>query len=248
MGMTTTETMGITGMENMKKITPETMGITGMESMKKITPETMGLTAMGTTMGLTSMENMCKPWSEYMGNQAEASKKNINQQPCPCYFEQLDLSNVEAENLKNKQPVVSNGFNISGNIGKYFEKIAEGFAPYFGKLIDINYCKWYKIDVNSIGDLSDDSNYNQYTLAYYPMLNYYPYISKAGHFLLGYKCNKNGDMQYIIYAIPGSKAKNDQPYSGRTGFVTWTSDDKSGKGYWLMFYDFKKSSIVIPTR
>ena len=35
------------------------------------------------------------------------------------------------------------------------------------------------------------------------MLNYYPYISKAGHFLLGYKCNRNGEMKYIVYAIPG---------------------------------------------
>lgn len=86
------------------------------------------------------------------------------------------------------------------------------------------------------------------TLAYYPMLNYYPYISKKGHFLLGYKCNKDGEMQYIIYAIPGSKEKNDQPYGGRTGFVTWTNDSNNGQGYWLMFYDFKNSSIVIPAR
>ncbi|WP_315070394.1 hypothetical protein [uncultured Clostridium sp.] len=188
-------------------------------------------------------ETHWKPWSEYEGNKTEYVKPSV-----PNCFGQLDLSDGEPENLNKKQPSVSNKVNIKGSIGKYFEKIAEGFAPFWGKLIDINYCNWYKIDVNSIEDLSDESNYNQYTLAYYPMLNYYPYISKAGHFLLGYKCNKDGDMQYIIYAIPGSKAKNDQPYGGRTGFVTWTNDDKSGKGYWLMFYDFKNSSIVIPTK
>ena len=80
------------------------------------------------------------------------------------------------------------------------------------------------------------------------MLNYYPYISKIGYFLLGYKCNRNGEIKYIVYAIPGSKEKNDQPYGGRTGFVTWTSDNKNDRGYWLMFYDFKNSSIVIPTK
>jgi hypothetical protein len=80
------------------------------------------------------------------------------------------------------------------------------------------------------------------------MLNYYPYISKSGHYLLGYKGNRNGDIQYIVYAIPGSKDKNDQPYGGRTGFVTWTNDNSNGRGYWLMFYDFKNSSIVIPTK
>jgi hypothetical protein len=130
----------------------------------------------------------------------------------------------------------------------YFEKIAEDFEPYESCLSDINYCKFYKINVYSIDQLSDDSNYNKYTLAYYPMLNYYPYISKEGHYLLGYKCNNNGELKYIIYAIPGDKEKSCQPYGGRTGFVTWTTDKESGKGYWLMFYDFKNSSIVIPTK
>ena len=52
-------------------------------------------------------------------------------------------------------------------------------------------------------DLCDESNYNKYTLAYYPMLNYYPYISKDGYFLLGYKCNRDGEIKYIVYGIPG---------------------------------------------
>jgi hypothetical protein len=138
--------------------------------------------------------------------------------------------------------------NITGEIGLYFEKIAEDFEPYESCLSDVNYCKLYKINVYNIDQLSDDSNYNKYTLAYYPMLNYYPYISKEGHYLLGYKCNKDGELKYIVYAIPGDKEKSCQPYGGRTGFVTWTTDKKNGKGYWLMFYDFKNSSIVIPTK
>ncbi|WP_238948187.1 hypothetical protein [Clostridium sp. YIM B02569] len=162
---------------------------------------------------------------------------------------QLDLNMGDTSNENNNNQNASNqGFTISGDIGKYFEKLAQDFKPFIGKLNDINFCKWYKIIVNGIEDLSNDSNYNKYTLAYYPMLNYYPYISKTGHFLLGYKCNKDGEMQYIIYAIPGSKEKNDQPYGGRTGFVTWTNDGNNGQGYWLMFYDFKNSSIVIPAR
>lgn len=162
---------------------------------------------------------------------------------------QLDLNMGDTSNENNNNQNTSNqGFTISGDIGKYFEKLAQDFKPFIGKLNDINFCKWYKIIVNGIEDLSNDANYNKYTLAYYPMLNYYPYISKKGHFLLGYKCNKDGEMQYIIYAIPGSKEKNDQPYGGRTGFVTWTNDSNNGQGYWLMFYDFKNSSIVIPAR
>jgi hypothetical protein len=168
------------------------------------------------------------------------------EQPKVCNIGKLNLS--EAEIVKPEEEAPKHTFNLIGSIGKYFEKLAEGFQPHNVTLNDINYCKWYKVNVNSIDDLSDESNYNKYTLAFYPMLNYYPYISKIGHFLLGYKCNPNGEMKYIIYAIPGSKEKNDQPYGGRTGFVTWTSDDLNGIGYWLMFYDFKNSSIVIPTK
>jgi hypothetical protein len=168
------------------------------------------------------------------------------EQPKVCNVGKLNLG--EAEIIKPEEEAPKQHFNLIGSIGKYFEKLAEGFQLHHGNLNDINYCKWYKVNVNSIDDLSDESNYNKYTLAFYPMLNYYPYISKAGHFLLGYKCNPSGEMKYIIYAIPGSKEKNDQPYGGRTGFVTWTNDDLNGTGYWLMFYDFKNSSIVIPTK
>lgn len=162
------------------------------------------------------------------------------EKPVACNIGKLNVS------CEEKKPKYT--FNLIGSIGKYFEKLAEGFQIHNSGLNDINHCKWYKVGVNSIDDLSDESNYNKYTLAFYPMLNYYPYISKVGHFLLGYKCNPSGEMKYIIYAIPGSKEKNDQPYGGRTGFVTWTSDNSNGMGYWLMFYDFKNSSIVIPTK
>ena len=83
---------------------------------------------------------------------------------------------------------------------------------------------------------------------YYPMINYYPYINKSKHFLLGYKSNLEGQLEYIVYGIPGSKEKNEQPYGGKTGFVTWTSNNTRSQGYWLMFYDFKNSSIVVPMR
>ena len=55
-------------------------------------------------------------------------------------------------------------------------------------------------------------------------------------------------MKYIVYGIPGKKDKGDQPYGGKTGFVTWMEDETlgDGMGYWLMFYDFRNSVIVIP--
>jgi len=197
-------------------------------------------------------------FDEYENDIQKAGSKNTEQQPSLDKMQQPSLdkmqqpssnNNIQQMNLGNMKQATSNqDFKINGEVGQYFEKLAEGFEPYNGSLADINYCKLYKINVNSMEDLCDESNYNKYTLAYYPMLNYYPYISKVGYFLLGYKCNKNGQIQYIVYGIPGSKETNDQPYGGRTGFVTWTSDNKNDRGYWLMFYDFKNSSIVIPTK
>ena len=56
-------------------------------------------------------------------------------------------------------------------------------------------------------------------------------------------------MKYLVYGIPGRKGRQDQPYGGKSGFVTWMPCDKNDDmGYWLMFYDFKNSVIVVPIR
>ncbi|NFG22379.1 hypothetical protein FDB23_11220 [Clostridium botulinum] len=142
----------------------------------------------------------------------------------------------------------SNSFNIKGKIGEYFEKIAQGFEEYNEGVDGVNNCKWYNVPVNKIDDLFNISDYNKYTLVYYPMLNYYPYISKTKHFLLGYKCNSDGELTHIVYAIPGSKDLSEQPYEGKTGYVTWTHGDTRNFGYWLMFYDFQNSTVVVPMK
>jgi D-alanyl-D-alanine carboxypeptidase len=78
-------------------------------------------------------------------------------------------------------------------------------------------------------------------------LNYYPYIKKHGYFMLGYKCDSEGNLKYIVYGVPGKKDKDEQPYDGKTGFVTWVSDKDSDEvGCWLMFYDYKNSTVVVP--
>lgn len=212
-----------------------------IEQLGKTSGAQLGNGIMNQTTETTNQMNMEK----------DTQMENQNIMPTT----QTTTENVEkpkktpSEQITTKQQTApTQQFNISGEIGLYFEKIAEDFEPYESSLSDINYCKLYKINVYNIEQLSDDSNYNKYTLAYYPMLNYYPYISKEGHYLLGYKCDKDGELKYIVYAIPGDKEKSCQPYGGRTGFVTWTTDKKNGKGYWLMFYDFKNSSIVIPTK
>ena len=150
----------------------------------------------------------------------------------------------EIESVKEFDPI--NG-RIRGSIGEYFESIVEGFNRDYDSINDLKYTKWYKIPVNDLHEMCNMSNYNKYTLAYYPMLNYYPYIKKYGYFMLGYKCDSQGNLKHIIYAIPGKKDKDEQPYDGRTGFVTWVSlNGRDRDGCWLMFYDFKNSTVVVP--
>lgn len=138
-----------------------------------------------------------------------------------------------------------------GAASDFFMDVVADFEEIKDVCSEIKRCKWYKIKVNRLEDISDMSNFNRYTVAYYPMISYYPYIKKHGHYLIGYKCDKNGYMKYIVYGIPGRKSKYEQPYMGKSGFVTWvpmddSREDEESFGYWLMFYDFRNSTIVIP--
>ena len=150
------------------------------------------------------------------------------------------------ENLRGKFEDYEELIEESKEFNEYFESIAEGFEEDEG-YDELKYCKWYKVPVHDLYEMCNMSNYNKYTLVYYPMLNYYPYIKKYNYFKLGYKCDFNGNLKYIIYAIPGKKDKDEQPYDGRTGFVTWVAKDSDTDiGCWLMFYDFKNSTVVVP--
>ena len=166
------------------------------------------------------------------------------------FITQKNFDEYEAEVVKRKEnaDVDPYDFNLRGAVGDFFNNIVKGFEEVKGKFKEIKYCKWYKIKVNSIDDMCNASDYNKYTVAYYPMLNYYPYIKKYGYFFIGYKCNSKGDLKYIVYAIPGRKDKDEQPYVGKTGFVTWISLDNDKLGCWLMFYDYKNSNIVVPMK
>jgi hypothetical protein len=139
-------------------------------------------------------------------------------------------------------------FNLRGSVGEFFSDIAKDFEEIRDKYKDLKYCKWYKVKVNNLDDMCNVSNYNKYTVAYYPMLNYFPYIRKYGYFMLGYKCDSKGNLKHIVYGVPGKKDREEQPYLGKTGFVTWMEVEGTDVGCWLMFYDFKNSTVVIPIK
>ena len=156
------------------------------------------------------------------------------------------FEDYEEEIEANKEFDPING-KIRGSIGEYFESIVDGFERDYNSIDELKYTKWYRIPIHDLHEMCNMSNYNKYPLAYYPMLNYYPYIKKYGYFMLGYKCDSRGNLKHIIYGVPGKKDKDEQPYDGRTGFVTWVNTNGGrSEGCWLMFYDFKNSTVVVP--
>ncbi|WP_300380028.1 hypothetical protein [Clostridium sp.] len=169
------------------------------------------------------------PFGDYEGNERYSKKAN------------------KFDDYESKIEELSGNFKIRGSVGEYFEGIASGFEVLPSEYREIKNCKWYRVPVKDLDDLCNMTNYNRYTVAYYPMLNYYPYIRKHGYFNLGYKCDREGNLKYIVYGIPGNRSLDDQPYEGKTGFVTWVDkENRDGMGSWLMFYDFRNSTVVVP--
>ena len=138
-----------------------------------------------------------------------------------------------------------------GKTGEFFKAIAKDLEEVKGEIIDIKKCVWYKVPIKDVNEMYYISDYNKYSVIYYPMINYYNYIRPYGHYFVGYKCDNEGKMKYLVYGIPGGKSVKDQPFGGKSGFVTWVPA-KSGRygceGYWLMFYDFRASTILIPVK
>lgn len=160
-----------------------------------------------------------------------------------------DKKKDKEDDCKEKENNYDKDEYPKGAMGEFFKTIAQGFDEISDFSKEIKWCKWYKVPVKNLETMYDMSDYNKYTVAYYPMICYYPYIRNYKSFMLGYKCDSNGKMKYIVYGIPGSRAKAHQPYGGKTGFVTWIPDKENDEiGHWLMFYDFKKSTIVVPLK
>ena len=179
---------------------------------------------------------------------AESEESEIIEENEPKENLRGKFEDYEDEIEANKEFDPING-KIRGSIGEYFESIVDGFERDNDSIDELKYTKWYKVPVHDLREMCNMNNYNKYTLAYYPMLNYYPYIKKYGFFMIGYKCDSKGNLKHIIYGVPGKKDKDEQPYDGRTGFVTWVSiKNNANNGCWLMFYDFKNSTVVVPMK
>lgn len=182
---------------------------------------------------------------EYYNNEdLRNKKKNVQDK----YEVKLEIGYEEKKKQNERKDTY-----FSGEMGSFFRNIVSDFEELEGYFHEIKRCKWYKVPVNRPEDMHRSSDYNKNTIVYNPMMNYYPYIGKHKHYLMGYKFDKDNNMKYFVYGIPGTKARSDQPFGGKSGFVTWVplvpyEENENSMGYWLMFYDFNNSTIVIPVR
>lgn len=150
------------------------------------------------------------------------------------------------ENLRNSEEERKDKESMKD----FFMSLVEDLEEMKDICPEIKRCRWYKVSHGKLDNTQDALNYNKYTVIYYPMMNYSGYIRNKGHYLFGYKQDKDGKIKYLVYGIPGTKRKEDQPYGGKSGFVTWVPKhmESDEDGYWLMFYDFRNSTIVIPMK
>lgn len=153
--------------------------------------------------------------------------------------------------IDNSSTKLDENYRIENENSKdnFFESLVHEFNEIPNLNKELKRCRWYRVPVVPMDNMKSMSGSNKYEFIYHPMAPYYSYVEKYKHFLVGYKYDKNENIKYLIYGIPGEKSKEAQPYGGRSGFVTWISGkDKDDLGYWLMFYDFKTGIIQIPVK
>ncbi|WP_346931054.1 hypothetical protein [Clostridium sp.] len=175
-------------------------------------------------------------------------RKKHSKKKNKCDDESINKKHEDCKHEKHKKCEWNDKNYPIGDKGKFFKEVIYGLEK-IGVNENIKNCFWYKAHVKKLEDMYCVYDYNKYSVVFYPMICYYPYISRHGNFMVGYKCDDEGNLKYIIYAIPGTRNLVDQPYEGKTGFVTFMPDEDNDKtGHWLMYYDIKGNTVVVPVK
>ncbi|EQB4336064.1 hypothetical protein FDF50_11055 [Clostridium botulinum] len=188
-------------------------------------------------------ENIEKPNEKASEKPNEKPNEEANEKPNEKNLGKTKKPIEENEDKKRNKQNIPIGLE-----GKYFRSLVEDLDSIDNITDEIKNCIWYKIDAKDEDDMRNTCNYDKFMVLYNPMLGYYPYIKKYGHYILGYKCDISGNMKYLVYGIPGNKIREEQPFKGKSGFVTWIENKENNLGYWLMFYDYKTNNILIPVK
>ena len=251
---------GTTGVQSSMSVTgvQSSMGITGLNGFTGLNG-VQGITGTQQDQGMQQGQSTVTQWStgsqgvtgtqSAQGVQMETPQQGTMHAGYRAWQEETKQSK-STQDEKTRDDVfedVEEEFELTGSTAEFFSSVVDDFEYTRGFAKDVKKCKWYKVKVDNFDVLCNMSNYNKYTVAYYPMINYYPYICRKGYFMIGFKYDENGVVKYVTYAIPGYKDKKDQPYGGKTGFVTWCPEFKNSvDGHWIMFYDFQASKVLVP--
>ncbi|SKC83496.1 hypothetical protein, partial [Maledivibacter halophilus] len=111
------------------------------------------------------------------------------------------------------------------------QSIYRGFLPFFGYILSI---------------------YANNPYVYY-MNNCYNLMNKYGHYIFGVAYDKDMEVKYYVYGVPGRYVATDQPCQGMTGFISWypledREPEKGDYGYWLLHIDSKTGNAVFPMK
>lgn len=187
--------------------------------------------------------------SNKVTGEAKIEKKQNIYKEENLYKENIYKEEIPKENKYSaRKPKEQMEFNKTE---KFFNRIVEDLDPFQDEFQEIGKSKWFTVPVKSIDDMYRANSYNKYAILYYPMINYFPYIIKHGHYIVGYKFDDLHRVKYVMYGIPGTRETEDQPFGGKYGFVSFVNGNEGrgeDLGYWLLFYDFRRAVVVIPTQ
>jgi len=174
----------------------------------------------------------------------------------------LNQNIVEQEsiNILNQQYSENNqGQNQANHIQYYIEstlKLYPKVNPFENNLPEY---EWWQIYHNQqtiyraympfIAYLEIMNNPNQYHYPYYYPSDYYRLIYMYQHYLFGICYDEQRGARYFVYAIPGRKVREEQPFGGSTGFVHWKAcieKHEEGIGYWMLHIDPVTGLVVEP--
>ncbi len=186
----------------------------------------------------------------------------------------LEIENTNKENTKhyreidyNKDPVKD---RIYGNHPKYkpYHQVVYKYVKDMLKEYEeiepfernLNRCKWWKIDYNSQSMYRGFLPFFGYILNTYYYSPYMCYMGncndlmyKYGHYIFGVCYDRDKEVKYYVYGVPGRYLYKEQPFRGMTGFVYWhpledKKPEKGDYGYWLHFVDAKTGNVVFPMK
>lgn len=172
------------------------------------------------------------------------------------YMEQMN--NYYGNSIKDLNKITDKTLTNSDQLEEYTVNILQYFEQVDVLKRNLPGYEWYKIEAN-------DNKYREFLPYYHYTINrYYPYpimykemttqklIKKYNHYIFGI-VREDGKVKHYAYGVPGRYRREEQPYGGKTGFMTWIESKARSRsryrlGYWILHIDPISGKIVNPLK